>query len=31
MIDRLRAWLHEQGADAAYVSDPVSIAYLTGF
>ena len=28
---RLRAWIGEQGADAAYVSDPVSIAYLTGF
>jgi Xaa-Pro dipeptidase len=31
LIDRLRAWLSEQGADAAYISDPVSIAYLTGF
>lgn len=31
MIDKLRAWLAEQGAEAAYVSDPVSIAYLTGF
>ncbi len=31
MIDRLRAWLREQRAEAAYVSDPVSIAYLTGF
>lgn len=31
MIDRLRAWLDAQGADAAWISDPVSIAYLTGF
>ena len=31
MIDSLSAWLEDQGADAAYVSDPVSIAYLTGF
>jgi len=30
-IIRLRAWLSEAGADAAYISDPVSIAYLTGF
>ncbi|HEX6347884.1 MAG TPA: Xaa-Pro peptidase family protein [Candidatus Dormibacteraeota bacterium] len=31
MIDRLRAWLEQEGADAAYLSDPISIAYLTGF
>lgn len=31
MIDRLRAWLDAQDADAAWISDPVSIAYLTGF
>ena len=30
-LSRLRTWLDEQGADAAYVSDPVSIAYVTGF
>jgi Xaa-Pro dipeptidase len=27
----LRTWLAEAGADAAYISDPVSIAYLTSF
>ncbi|HEX6548740.1 MAG TPA: Xaa-Pro peptidase family protein [Candidatus Dormibacteraeota bacterium] len=31
MIDRLRTWLQESGAGAAWISDPVSIAYLTGF
>jgi Xaa-Pro dipeptidase len=31
LIDRLRAWLEHGGAGAAWVSDPVSIAYLTGF
>jgi Xaa-Pro aminopeptidase len=31
LIDRLRAWLEPNGAEAAWVSDPVSIAYLTGF
>jgi Xaa-Pro dipeptidase len=31
VIDRLRAWLDQQQAEAAYISDPVSIAYLTGF
>jgi len=31
LIDELRAWLEQQGADAAWISDPVSIAYLTGF
>lgn len=31
MIDRLRAWLESHGADAAWISSPVSIGYLTGF
>jgi len=31
LIDRLRAWIERNGAGAAWVSDPVSIAYLTGF
>jgi Xaa-Pro aminopeptidase len=31
LIDQLRARLVERGADAAWISDPVSIAYLTGF
>lgn len=31
MIDRVHARLGELGADAAWISDPVSIAYLTGF
>jgi Xaa-Pro dipeptidase len=31
LIDQLRAWLKERGADAAWISDPTSIAYLTGF
>jgi len=30
-VQRLRAWLEAQRADAAYLTDPVSIAYLTGF
>lgn len=31
MIDRVRGWLQAEGADAAWISDPVSVAYLTGF
>jgi Xaa-Pro dipeptidase len=30
-LDRLRAWLGEREAGAAILTDPVSIAYLTGF
>jgi Xaa-Pro dipeptidase len=30
-LDRLRAWLGPAGVDAAVVTRPVSIAYLTGF
>ena len=30
-IERLRAWMDAQRVDAAYLTDPVSIAYLTGF
>jgi Xaa-Pro aminopeptidase len=30
-VDRLRAWMEAQQVDAAYLTDPVSIAYLTGF
>jgi Xaa-Pro dipeptidase len=29
--NRLAAWMEEAGAAAAYVTDPTSIAYLTGF
>ena len=31
MTDRVRDRLGERGADAAWLSDPLSIAYLTGF
>ncbi len=31
MIDQVHARLRELGADAAWISDPVSIRYLTGF
>lgn len=31
MLDRLLAWMRGEGIDAAFVSDPVSIAYLSGF
>jgi Xaa-Pro dipeptidase len=31
MIDRLREWMEEAGPDAAYLSDPISIGYLSGF
>jgi Xaa-Pro aminopeptidase len=30
-VQRLRAWMANQHADAAYITRPVSIAYLTGF
>ncbi|HSR26622.1 MAG TPA: Xaa-Pro peptidase family protein [Candidatus Eisenbacteria bacterium] len=30
-LDRLRAWMRAEGVDAAFVTNPVSIAYLTGF
>ena len=30
-LENLRAWMAEARADAAYVTHPVSIAYLTGF
>jgi Xaa-Pro dipeptidase len=30
-LARLRAWMDAGGVDAAYLTDPVSIAYLTGF
>jgi Xaa-Pro dipeptidase len=30
-LERLRAWMDASGAAAAYVTDPISIAYLTGF
>lgn len=30
-LDRLRSWLAAQGAATGFVTDPVSIAYLTGF
>jgi Xaa-Pro dipeptidase len=30
-LARLRAWMDAQGVDAAYLTDPVSIGYLTGF
>jgi Xaa-Pro dipeptidase len=30
-LDRIRAWLESEAATAAYVSDPVSIGYLSGF
>jgi Xaa-Pro dipeptidase len=30
-IERMRAWLEPAGADAAVVTNPVSITYLTGF
>jgi Xaa-Pro dipeptidase len=31
VAERLRPWLEAHGAEAAYLTDPVSIAYLTGF
>jgi Xaa-Pro dipeptidase len=31
MLAQLHDWMVEAGVDAAYVTDPVSIAYLTGF
>jgi Xaa-Pro dipeptidase len=31
VADRLRPWLEAQGVEAAFLTDPVSIAYLTGF
>ena len=30
-VDRVRAWMADQGLRAAFLSDPISIAYLTGF
>lgn len=30
-VDRLRAWIADHGLRAAFLTDPVSIAYLTGF
>jgi Xaa-Pro dipeptidase len=30
-LDRIRAWMESEGATAAYVSDPISIGYLSGF
>jgi Xaa-Pro aminopeptidase len=30
-LERVRTWLRSGDAEAAFVSDPVSIAYLTGF
>jgi Xaa-Pro dipeptidase len=30
-LDRLRDWLRAEGAGAAFLTSPVSIAYLTGF
>src|SRR5690348_14072327 len=30
-LQRLRAWMASQHVDAAYITRPVSIAYLTGF
>jgi Xaa-Pro dipeptidase len=30
-LDRLRAWLASQGLETAWISNPVSIAYLSGF
>ena len=30
-LDRLRAWMRTQGTGAAFLTNPVSIAYLTGF
>ncbi len=31
LIDGVRAWLEAERADAAWISNPVSIGYLTGF
>ena len=31
MLDRLREWMGAAGARAAYLSRPISVAYLTGF
>jgi Xaa-Pro aminopeptidase len=31
MLERLRGWMESAGAGAAYISNPVSIGYLTGF
>ena len=31
MLDRLREWMEVVGVGAAYLSDPISIGYLTGF
>ena len=30
-LERLRAWMEAERVGAAYLSDPISIAYLTGF
>ncbi len=30
-LDRVRAWMRNEGAGAAFLTNPVSIAYLTGF
>lgn len=30
-LQRLQEWLEQEGAGGAYLTDPVSIAYLTGF
>ncbi|MDQ6897929.1 MAG: Xaa-Pro peptidase family protein [Candidatus Dormibacteraeota bacterium] len=30
MLDRLRTWLRSESVGAAYLTDPISIAYLTG-
>jgi Xaa-Pro aminopeptidase len=31
MLERLRGWMESAGAGAAFISNPVSIGYLTGF
>src|SRR5215510_15635876 len=30
-VDRLRAWMEERNLNAAFITNPISIAYLTGF
>ena len=30
-VERVRAWMTDQGLRAAFLTDPISIAYLTGF
>ena len=31
MLERLRGWMDSAGASSAFISDPVSIGYMTGF